>query len=171
MPLYFAVVPKSYAYVPEDRALPAVFELLSSTTGSHSGIVSAVLKTLTQCSSLPPVNWTGALLSITRNMPQLCQTCVQCALKLTETSKGFHLFIIYCCNLVQFSNLEVVQYYYTQYSLMVQLQPSTQQLIMSKLHLVIADVTAPTLAALLGSCCLLCKRKKVYKKSRNDCFY
>jgi len=107
MVLYFAIVPKSYAYLPEGRALPAVFELLSATTGSHSRIVSTLLKTLTQCSSLPPVNWTGALLNTIRRMPQLCQMCVQCALKLTETSKGFHLFIIYCCSLVFFSSLEV----------------------------------------------------------------
>ncbi|XP_065912332.1 focadhesin-like isoform X2 [Dysidea avara] len=138
-------LPKSYAYLPEGRALPAVFELLSTVSGSQSGlVVSALLTTLTQCSSLPPVDWTGALLSITRRMPRLCQTCVQCALKLTETSKGFHMFIIFCCDLVFFSSLET----------------STQQLIMSKLHLVIADVATSSLATLLGSCCLLCQRKK-----------
>lgn len=44
---------------------------------------------------------------------------------------------------------------------MIKIQASTQQLIMSKLQLVIADVTASSLATLLGSCCLLCQRNKV----------
>lgn len=106
-------MPKNYSYLPEGRALPAVFELLCATN-TATGLVSALLTALTKCSSLPPVDWTGTLLSITRRMCHLSQACVRCALKLTETSKGFHTFVIYCCDLVSFSSLEVKSVEYTQ---------------------------------------------------------
>lgn len=103
-------MPKSYSYLPEERALPAIFEYLSNS-GEHQSevVVSGLLHSLSQCSSLPPVDWTGVLLNITRRMPNMCRPCLQCALKLTKTSKGFHTFIIYCSTPVVLSGLEVMR--------------------------------------------------------------
>ena len=107
--MLFYLVPKNYSYLPEERALPAVFEYLSNYGGQQSEVVvSSLLCSLGQCSSLPPVDWTGILLNITRGMPNMCKPCLQCAIKLTETSKGFHTFIAYCCSPVVLSGLEVL---------------------------------------------------------------
>ena len=93
----------------EERALPAVFECLSNCREQRQSevVVSGLLRVLSQCSSLPPVDWTGVLLNIVRRMPNMYQSCLQCALKLTNTSKGFHMFIVYCCSPVVLCNLEV----------------------------------------------------------------
>ena len=99
----------NYSYLPEERALPAIFEYLSNSGAHQSEVVtSSLLNSLNQCSSLPPVDWTGALLSIIRKAPNMCQPCLQCALKLTKTSKGFHTFIVHCCAPLVLSGLEVL---------------------------------------------------------------
>lgn len=136
---------KNYSYLPEERALPAVFEYLSNS-GEHQSevVVAGLLSSLGQCSSLPPVDWTGVLLNIIKRMPSLCQPCVECALNLTKTSKGFHAFIVYCCNPVVLCSLET----------------ANQQILLSKLHHVIPDLSAPSLGDFLGSCCYVCQQKK-----------
>jgi len=102
-------VPKNYSYLPEERALPSIFEYLSNSGECQSEVVvSCLLHSLGQCSSLPPVDWTGVLLSIVKRMPNTCRQCVQCALSLTKTSKGFHAFIIYYCSPLMLTGLEVL---------------------------------------------------------------
>lgn len=100
-------MPKNYSYLSEERALPAMFDYLSNSGGCQAVVVSSLLSSLGHCSSLPPVDWTGVLLSIIKRMPSMCQPCLECALKLTRTSKGFHTFIVYCCSPVVLSGLQV----------------------------------------------------------------
>ena len=154
-------MPDSFSYLSQERALPAIFEYLSDSGGDQlEAATSSLLYSLSQCSSLPPVDWTGVLLSIIRRTPSLCRSCLQCALKLTKTSKGFHTFIVYCCTPLVLSTFEVV---YLQFSLLLimSFQTSVQQMIMSKLHHWISDMSAPSLSHLLGSCTYACQRKKV----------
>lgn len=101
-------MPSNYSYLSEERALPAIFEYLSNSGAHQSEVISSLLDSLSQCSSLPPVDWTGALLSIVRRAPNMCQPSLQCALKLTKTSKGFHTFIVHCCTPLVLSGLEVL---------------------------------------------------------------
>ena len=102
-------MPKNYSYLPEERALPAIFEYLSNSGECQSeAVVCSLLASLGHCSSIPPVDWTGVLLSISQRMPGLCQQCLQCTLKLTKTSKGFYTFIIYYCRPIVLSGVEVI---------------------------------------------------------------
>ena len=154
-------MPDSFSYLSQERALPAIFEYLSDSGGDQlEAATSSLFYSLSQCSSLPPVDWTGVLLSIIRRTPSLCRSCLQCALKLTKTSKGFHTFIVYCCTPLVLSTFKVV---YLQFSLLLimSFQTSVQQMIMSKLHHWISDMSAPSLSHLLGSCTYACQRKKV----------
>ena len=155
-------MPNNYSYLPEERALPAIFEYLSNSGGRQSEVViSSLLSSLGQCSSLPPVDWTGALLSITRRIPNMCQPCLQCALKLTKTSKGFHTFITYCCTPLVLSSSEVYSTVVVYSVFNILFQTSIQHMILSKLHHLVLDMSAPSLGELLGSFCCVCQQKKV----------
>ena len=138
-----------------------MFEYLSNS-GEHQSevVVAGLLSSLGQCSSLPPVDWMGVLLNIIKRMPSLCQPCVECALNLTKTSKGFHAFIVYCCNPVVLCSLEVSAFVVCAV-ISISFQTANQQILLSKLHHVIPDLSAPSLGDFLGSCCYVCQQKKV----------
>lgn len=166
MCLTLLLVPKNYSYLLEERALPAVFECLSvfGEQCQSEVVVSGLLHSLGHCSSLPPVDWTGVLLNIVRRTPNMYQSCLQYALKLTNTSKGFHTFIVYCCSPMVLHGLEVREHIVVYAVVNISFQTAIQQMLMSKLHLLVHDMSSPSLGDLLASWSHVCQHKKV----RND---